>query len=444
MVKALSKCVMPCMNKWEINWVGRAVPTSKNIVSGYFAETFTQYVLMDELPESLPVIRYFDIHQKRDIEVNIHRSEIVEGEQIFKLWAKIQIAELSMNREINSREIIEISKDYQVVSPITAFSCVKTQDGVVIGDLKTINIASRPRYSSSTPSGMPTIVGGPIIPMIPGGWMQFHTHHGPLPQQGGLGYPMGMPVAPMQMPMHMQVYNNSLPGYSPLLPRNPAPNLPPNSSMPIPAATNPPLPYGNRPFSSPNSTGPPTLPYPNIDSNTLKSSEMDLNMGFTQSPPQFTNPALVLGGINPIGTPPPFTAIPQGLSSMPPPPMNFSPLHMGSISKESKTLSIPNENEQKMEFMPNKIYFEITTKLRSEGYWEYNEVLPLFKELMNYQKEIREMEDNVVATIFILCYLAAKYSEKIDEWVLLQRKAINWLAIVGIDFETHKTLFTIN
>ena len=491
-VKALSKCVMPCMNKWEINWVGRAVPTSKNIGSVYYGEMFTQYVLMDTLPGSLPVIRYFDTYQKRDIEVNIHRSEIVEGEQIFKLWAKNQIAELSMNREINSREIIEISKDYQVVSSLTAFVCVKTQDGVATGDLKTIKVASRSSCSSFLPSA-PIMGGRMFLPgsMPIGGGMAFLPHPGlgsmggnpmpppaglgsmggnPMPPPAGLGYPipMGghhMPIQggrgyPMPMPMSMpkrapcmdMPMNNSIsPGYpphqnyttsaafSPMLPGNPVPNIPYNHSMPNPGFINPPLPFGNSSFPPQISPGGPILPCDN-QSTTRMNPGMNPNMGLPQSLPQFSpNPTSVLGGMHPS-----FSPSPPAMSVNSPPPINPSYPNMGSISKESKISSIPNKSGQNMEFMPNNIYFEIITKIRSEGYWDYNEVLLLFKELKNYRTEICEMEDNVVATIFILCYLAAKYSEKIDEWVLLKRKAINWLAVVGVDFETSKALFTIN
>ena len=116
---------MPCINHWEINWTGTAVPTSAKIGSVYYGEIFTQYLLMDSLPESLLTIKYFDTYSKRDGEITIQRTEELEGEAVFKLWAKNQIAELSFQQLPDSSKIIEISKEYQVASLLTAFICVK-------------------------------------------------------------------------------------------------------------------------------------------------------------------------------------------------------------------------------------------------------------------------------------------------------------------------------
>ena len=420
-VNALSKCVIPCMNKWEINWAGRAVPTSKNIGSVYYGETFTQYVLMDALPNSLPTIQYFDTYQQRDIGVNIYNSEIVEGDQLFKLWAKNEIAELSMDSKKNSKEIIKISKEYQVVSPLTAFICVKTQDGVVVGDLKTVKITPRPSIPVATPRLM---LATPACKRV--------SIQSCSSGRGGKG--LGKIGAKKR---HRKVTRDNLQGI-----------------------TKPAIKRLARAGSVKQVSG---LLYDetrNILQEFLNGVVKDATI-YTEHARRKTLTAFdavqALKSINPINLPRNLSSIPSSLpesrgntkqkipasKSMPLkkiPKSKSTPIKLAAISLPP---IIPSRSTQESIARDNNAYLEIITKMKSEGYWDYKEVLPFFKELNKYRREISGMEDNVVATVYLLCYLAAKYSQQIDEWMLMKRKAVNWLAKAGIDFERCKALFVV-
>ena len=62
----------------------------------------------------------------------------------------------------------------------------------------------------------------------------------------------------------------------------------------------------------------------------------------------------------------------------------------------------------------------------------------MFPELNHCREDISGIEEDYLSTIFILCYLHLKYIEKIQEWMLLKKKSINWLTSVNIDFEIYK------
>ena len=526
-IKALSKCVMPCMNQWEINWTGRAVPTSTNIGSVYYGEVFTQYVLMGSLPESLPTIKYFDTYSKIDVEINIQRAEPVQGEAVFKLWAKNQIAEFSLSQDQNSREIIEISKEYQVASSLTAFVCVKTQEREVEGDLKTIKISSRSTLSCLPPPNFSQLPrwGCKIMVAPKRNLINKPSQNLPLP---------GASCAPtykLPVPIQNECPNaNSIPHYIPFSPMIPAPscvippsinsatnnlnprmnqriilrpqqlrsyNVPPPGLMmpPPPCSYNaPPQGLMMPPPLCPSNVPPPTLmmPPPSFSYNVAPPGLMMppslIGMPYMESSKPNNNPInSFLKGDNPVlaAQNPPYLNSTEigGLPTMemnpgigrrfelPVPPHNFLPQNL-SMSQDRYTANCPPENthmpdpydhkvlysaetESKSPGAPNlqksnlakkksdNSYIEIVTKIKSEGFWEYNEVEPLFEELKEYRREISDMEDNVVATMFLLCYLAANYAEKVDEWILLKRKSINWLMKVGIVFETSKVFFNI-
>ena len=139
-VSSLIKCALPCMNKWEINWHGQAVPETLNLGSIYYGERFIQYILMDNIPENLPSIKYFDTYKKCNKEIAITHQKLINGDEIFKLWAKNKINDLKENANANQKEIIDISIKYQVPSLFTAFICIKENLYCIQKELKTIRI----------------------------------------------------------------------------------------------------------------------------------------------------------------------------------------------------------------------------------------------------------------------------------------------------------------
>ena len=420
-ISALTKCVLPCMNKWNISWTGTAVPTDRNIGCVYYGEMFTQYVLMDVLPDSLPGITYFDTYSKSDIEVSIQRTDILEGDQVFKLWAKNQITELSQDRTKNSRDIIEISKEYQVVSPLTAFACVKPQEGEVRDDLKTIKIYPRLLFSDFTPMVESAM---PIIWPSQGFWSQerafssntnkFHLRELYCMRRNSPKNEKAV-ITP-QVASNIPILNSSLSNFGRLDKGSPSPE---------------------RSYYSSSNPGP--SPKDNIPDMNRKIKKENFEMQLKSEDLFQGSKKLELSNMceSEIGK------IAPELRTNPLPSTSI----LASSSNEYRTSPVEKlirNDTDKMCSKERNTYFEIITKIKSEGYWDYNEVIALFEELERFRKEIVGIENNALATAFILCYLSAKYSEKVDEWILMKRKAINWLMKAGIDFEICKTLFTIS
>ena len=83
-VSSLSKCILPCMNTWEINWAGQAVPQTQNLGSIYYGERFIQYILMDNIPENILTVEYYDTYKKHYQEVAVTNQKLINGDEIFK------------------------------------------------------------------------------------------------------------------------------------------------------------------------------------------------------------------------------------------------------------------------------------------------------------------------------------------------------------------------
>jgi uncharacterized protein YegL len=134
-IQALSKCVMPCMKTWRINWPGDSVPKSNEIGSIYYGERFIQYCLMEIMPSSLPELQYFDTYEKVEKTVRLEFIKEIEGEELFKLWAKNKIDELETQEIKAPNEVIRLSIDYQVLSQETSLICTKEKEGIIHEDL---------------------------------------------------------------------------------------------------------------------------------------------------------------------------------------------------------------------------------------------------------------------------------------------------------------------
>ena len=66
-------------------------------------------------------------------------------------------------------------------------------------------------------------------------------------------------------------------------------------------------------------------------------------------------------------------------------------------------------------------------------------MVEIFPNLNQCRKEIADIDENALSTIFILCYLHINFFQRSQEWMLLKKKSMNWLSSVNIDFETYKT-----
>ena len=61
---------------------------------------------MNEQPNKIPIIKYFDTYKKCNKEIIVTDEKVINGDQIFKLWAKNKINDLKENLDANKKEII--------------------------------------------------------------------------------------------------------------------------------------------------------------------------------------------------------------------------------------------------------------------------------------------------------------------------------------------------
>ena len=138
-ISALQHSILPCVNSWEINWTGECYPPTEKIGNVYYGERCVQYILLDTLPQIHPVIKWYDNFTKKINQLGISEFQVLEGDQIFKLWAKHKIELLSDSNQ-TEEEVIQLSKEFQIPSPLTAFICVKQNSEAVVGDMQSIKI----------------------------------------------------------------------------------------------------------------------------------------------------------------------------------------------------------------------------------------------------------------------------------------------------------------
>ena len=149
-ITALKQCILPCLNSWGINWPGESYPSTDKIGSVYYGEKCVQYILMDTIPDELPIIRCYDNNTKGFKDLRISGVREIQGEQIFKLWAKNKIDWLSEELDNHREEIIMLSKSFGIPCELTSFICIKENGEAVVGDMITrkVPIARPPRRST--------------------------------------------------------------------------------------------------------------------------------------------------------------------------------------------------------------------------------------------------------------------------------------------------------
>ena len=138
-ISALQHSILPCVNSWEINWTGECYPPTAKIGNVYYGERCVQYILLDTLPMVHPIIKWYDNFTKNVNQLTISTFQVLEGDQIFKLWAKHKIELLSESNQTKG-EVIQLSKEFQIPSPLTSFICVKQYSEAVVGDMQSIKI----------------------------------------------------------------------------------------------------------------------------------------------------------------------------------------------------------------------------------------------------------------------------------------------------------------
>ena len=93
---------------------------------------------MDNIPENILTVEYYDTYKKHYQEVAVTNQKLINGDEIFKLWAKNKMHDLKENSNDSQNKIIDISIKYQVSSPFTAFVCINENVECIQRELKII------------------------------------------------------------------------------------------------------------------------------------------------------------------------------------------------------------------------------------------------------------------------------------------------------------------
>ncbi|OMJ65617.1 hypothetical protein SteCoe_37895 [Stentor coeruleus] len=139
-IGALKKCLLPCVNSWEISWPGECYPKTENLGFLYYGEKCVQYILLDSIPTSPLEIRFYDNYKNAFLAYSLSNFQIVPGNNIIKLWGKNKIDFLNEKQQENKFEIIKISKSLGIPSELTSFICIKENENPVEGDMITKKI----------------------------------------------------------------------------------------------------------------------------------------------------------------------------------------------------------------------------------------------------------------------------------------------------------------
>ena len=85
-------------------------------------------------------------------------------------------------------------------------------------------------------------------------------------------------------------------------------------------------------------------------------------------------------------------------------------------------------------------YMEIILAQLSEGYWIYSVIVNMLPGVSNIPKNLVESNENenVICTMYVLCYLDKFFADKYEEWILIEKKAIKWLRINNVKFAEFK------
>ncbi|OMJ65670.1 hypothetical protein SteCoe_37815 [Stentor coeruleus] len=94
----------------------------------------------------------------------------------------------------------------------------------------------------------------------------------------------------------------------------------------------------------------------------------------------------------------------------------------------------------------NNIYIDIISAQLTQGYWEYQSISQLLPKINNIPQDLLQISENLklnaLCTVFVLVYLHKNYSEKHEEWELVERKANKWLKSIQINYENCKQAFS--
>lgn len=120
-IKALGTCVSPYVENVNIDLNWDFAPKLQSIKWVNYGSRFCVFSLGKEITQEKCVMTCFDSFKGTELRFEILSSEVISGDEIFKLWAKSRI-------EDDPDNSLEISLKYQVISPKTAYFASKKND----------------------------------------------------------------------------------------------------------------------------------------------------------------------------------------------------------------------------------------------------------------------------------------------------------------------------
>ena len=450
-IDSLSKCMVPCILDFQVDWEADCVPSNRNIGILKYGERFIQYSIMDHISTTRPVLKFFDTYAHKQLEYSISLQQEIPGDQIFKLWAKNKIQDM-ISESMPKESIIKISTEFKVPSPYTAFICVKKNLESSAGDMETVHIPifesirggfekvmnylgkKKPLnyvpggFSSDSSSssermvmlcGRPPgqLIGGINSPSVPSNHMGIYVM-----ARGHIG---GKSSSSSSSDSFSQKRKNSPKAVISAKPRqylgNSSSSSSSNSSMKKGktsfTAIKCSIPVAAIKSSNPSTKVQMGIPKPLEDvlapTKLLKAKDSSSSDSSNSSEEESKDANLLL-----------FEAKAKSNSKS----SDLAPVVLKSAPK-------PLERSGNAKSKPECI--DIVLLQSSEGFWTWLDLAQLIPklELIRDTLEVLESNLNENATAYALLYLSTYFISNRDEWMLVERKGLRWLKQHHFDFE---------
>lgn len=151
-IKALTVCVSPFVENVKVNLDWDFAPKLDSIKWINYGSRFCVFALGNSMPDGSCFLTCFDSFRHRELRFEIVSREIMDGDELFKLWAKHRIEDDPIN-------CLELSLQYQVISPKTCYFASKTNTSGLYEEILPGMISSNrinpSSSSSSSSSGSP-------------------------------------------------------------------------------------------------------------------------------------------------------------------------------------------------------------------------------------------------------------------------------------------------
>ncbi|CAG9312779.1 unnamed protein product [Blepharisma stoltei] len=138
MINVLKKCMMPAISNLHMTSKENIVYSPQKLKNIYYGERLTIYAhLGNIIPTQEILLECFDTKADEKITFSVNFGNKIEGNDVFKLWAKNRIDEFTVLETTgNTQNIVELSVKYQLISKYTAFIAVKKNTSSAGGEME--------------------------------------------------------------------------------------------------------------------------------------------------------------------------------------------------------------------------------------------------------------------------------------------------------------------